>query len=270
MSSLFSFGLRVLATGAALTAGAAQAAPGACCGGVELRQYTMVAPDGRDTLIALFEREFIESQEVLGTTVIGTFRDLDRPNYFVWLRGFADMERRREALTGFYSGALWQQHRNAANATIVDSDDVLLLRPAAAGSGFDLTGLARAPVGATAAPHGLVVATIYALTQEQAADFPAFWRRQVAPALAAGGIAPLASFETESAPNTYPRLPIREHEHVFVWFARYADAAAYDRAWKALQATPAWHAVATQLERHVAGAPQVLRLAPTPRSLLGQ
>jgi len=45
---------------------------------LELRQYTL--HDGkRDTLIDLFEREFIEPQEVLGMKVIGTFRDLDRP-----------------------------------------------------------------------------------------------------------------------------------------------------------------------------------------------
>ena len=37
-------------------------------------------------------------------TVIGQFRDLDNPDSFVWLRGFADMESRRKALGAFYSG----------------------------------------------------------------------------------------------------------------------------------------------------------------------
>ena len=36
--------------------------------------------------------------------IIGQFRDLDNPDSFVWLRGFADMEARKRALTGFYAG----------------------------------------------------------------------------------------------------------------------------------------------------------------------
>ncbi|HEU5251458.1 MAG TPA: NIPSNAP family protein, partial [Thermoanaerobaculia bacterium] len=51
---------------------------------VELRQYTL-HPGTREVLIDLFEREFVESQEELGMSVIGQFRDLDDTNRFVWL-----------------------------------------------------------------------------------------------------------------------------------------------------------------------------------------
>ena len=61
-----------------------------CCPVVELRQYTL-HPGKRDVLIDLFDREFIEPQEALGIKVIGQFRDIDRPDQFVWLRGFRDM-----------------------------------------------------------------------------------------------------------------------------------------------------------------------------------
>jgi hypothetical protein len=74
-----------------------------CCPIVELRQYTL-HPGKRDVLIELFDREFIESQEALGTRVIGQFRDLDDPNRFVWLRGFRDMPSRAQALQEFYGG----------------------------------------------------------------------------------------------------------------------------------------------------------------------
>src|SRR5262245_23922182 len=94
----------------------------------ELRQYTL-HPDQRDVLIELFEREFVESQEALGMRLVGTFRDLDDPDRFVWIRGFPDMETRRQALTDFYYGPVWKAHAAAANATMIDSDDVLLLRP---------------------------------------------------------------------------------------------------------------------------------------------
>ncbi len=97
---------------------------------VELRNYVL-QPRQRDVLIELFEREFIESQEALGANVLATFRNIDNPDRFVWLRGFADLGARYRALDGFYTGEVWKTHRLEANATMVDSDDVLLLRPIA-------------------------------------------------------------------------------------------------------------------------------------------
>jgi NIPSNAP len=94
---------------------------------VELRQYTL-HPGKRDVLIELFDRELVESQEALGMTVLGQFRDVDDPDRFVWLRGFRDMTNRAEGLSAFYGGPVWQRHREAANATMIDSDNVLLLR----------------------------------------------------------------------------------------------------------------------------------------------
>ena len=96
---------------------------------VELRQYTL-HPQQREVLIDLFDREFVETQEAQGMRVLGQFRDLDRPDQFVWLRGFADMPARHRALEGFYGGPVWAAHRHAANATMIDSDNVHLLRPA--------------------------------------------------------------------------------------------------------------------------------------------
>ena len=49
---------------------------------IELRQYTL-RPGQRDSLIALFDREFIETQEAVGMQVLGQFRDLDDADRFV-------------------------------------------------------------------------------------------------------------------------------------------------------------------------------------------
>ena len=70
--------------------------------------------------------------------IIGQFRDLDDPDAFVWLRGFPDMHARHRALTAFYDGPVWGEHRNAANVTMIDSDDVLLLHPVSDVDGFAL------------------------------------------------------------------------------------------------------------------------------------
>src|SRR6266545_1370511 len=106
-----------------------------CCPVVELRQYTL-RPGQRDVLIELFDRELVETQEAVGMQVIGQFRDLDRPDRFVWLRGFPDMQHRLAALEAFYGGPVWKEHRSTANATMIDVDDVLLLRPVSGTTGF--------------------------------------------------------------------------------------------------------------------------------------
>src|SRR5438105_14047627 len=102
---------------------------------VELRQYTL-KPGQRDVLVDIFERHFIEAQEEAGAHVIGHFRDLDHPDRFVWLRGFQDMPARKTALEAFYSSAAWNEQRDAVNETLIDYENVLLLRPATPESGF--------------------------------------------------------------------------------------------------------------------------------------
>ncbi|WP_208646173.1 putative quinol monooxygenase, partial [Amycolatopsis thermalba] len=95
----------------------------------ELRQYTL-HPGRREELVALFDRHFVESQAEAGMRVYGQFRDLDDPDRFVWIRGFPDAARRAEALAAFYERhPAWRTHRHTANATMVDSGDVLLLEP---------------------------------------------------------------------------------------------------------------------------------------------
>jgi hypothetical protein len=78
-----------------------------CCPILELRQYTL-HPGKRDDLIELFDREFVETQEAVGMTIVGQFRDLADSTRFVWVRGFRGMPSRAEALTAFYGGPVWK------------------------------------------------------------------------------------------------------------------------------------------------------------------
>lgn len=230
-----------------------------CCPIVELRQYTLHA-GGREVLIDVFEREFVETQEAVGIRVIGTFRDLDDPNRFVWLRGFPDMAARAKSLEAFYSGPAWQAHRNTANATMIDSDNVLLLRPTTPESGF-----------ATAAGQGdgLVVAEIHDLHPEKAAAFQAFAAERIVPRMKAAGARVLGTFATEASPNSFPKLPIREGETVHVTFLGFSGDPAH-RAWRAaLAAGPDWRDGAPEaLLREFSRKPEVIRLSPTKRSRL--
>ncbi|HEY8298712.1 MAG TPA: NIPSNAP family protein [Candidatus Baltobacteraceae bacterium] len=232
----------------------------------ELRRYTL-HPGKRDALIDLFEREFVESQEEAGIRLVGQFRDRDRPDMFVWLRGFPDMEARRLALGAFYKGPVWKAHRDAANATMIDSDNVLLLRPSTA-SEFAVPQSPRAPAGATERPRSLVTATIYDLREPAGPAFVRFFEERVAPPMTRFGARPIAYFETETAENSYPDLPVRSGENTFVWFAIFEDAAQHDRHVDSLARSAEWNDVLPELNAWLNAPASVLRLEPTERSQL--
>lgn len=225
------------------------------CPVVELRQYTL-RPGQRDVLIELFDRALTDSQEADGMAIIGQFRDIDRDDRFVWLRGFPDMERRRKSLEAFYGGPVWRTHSKAANATMIDVDDVLLLRPAAATSGF--AALPPRPRPGERVPAGMIVATICSLDAQAPIDELA---RCLLPELAASTPSALATFVEEPSENTFPTLPVRTGEHVVVWIQR-TDRTDVDATIEA----------STELARAsvpgLVGAPMHLRLEPTPRSRL--
>jgi hypothetical protein len=177
------------------------------------------------------------------------------------------MSTRERALTAFYSGPTWKQHGRQAAATMIDADDVLLLKPVHQTSGFPSASATRPPTGA-GAPSSLVSATVYHLTPAAAAEFPQFFRDALRPALHDAGIEPTAWFATESSPNTYPRLPVREGEQVFVWLAGFDSVDAHARALERLAQSPSWTSLQRQLEQQLKSPTQRLRLQPTPRSLL--
>ena len=197
---------------------------------IELRQYTL-HPGRRDALIELFEREFIETQNAVGLHVLGIFRDAQRDDRFVWLRGFTDMVARQRGLQAFYGGPVWQAHRTAANATMVDSSDVLLLRPLTPwptrGDGVSQPwqALICTPVGG---PDETLRAALRS-------DSSAAW------------------LESETAVNTFPALPVREGTQVIVGLARAG-------ATEPLLPEP--------LVQRLAEPAQRLQLLPTPRSPL--
>ncbi|MGQ4364239.1 NIPSNAP family protein [Streptomyces sp. SAS_272] len=133
------------------------------------------------------------AQQAAGITVDGRFRDLDDPDRFVCLRALSDMAHRRRALEAFCTGPAWREHRDAANATMTDSDDVLLLP----GPGFT-------PEPGTSE----VLAT--ACRPADAADFDAYAARHLSPGH--------ALHRTEHAENDLPRLPVPTREDARIWF----------------------------------------------------
>jgi hypothetical protein len=234
---------------------------------VELRQYTL-HPGRREALIELFEREFVQPQEACGMDLIGQFRDLDAPDRFVWLRGFSDMRTRAQALTAFYGGPVWKAHRAAANATMIDSDDVLLLRPSRPVGGFALAPRVALDEDENEDP-GVVLAHLHPLHADDPTEFLASFEHDLLPLLWNAGLGVCASLVTETATNTFPALPVREGESMFVWFSRHASLARATEAQARLDEALDWAPqVADALAARQRGATQVLRLQATAQSRL--
>lgn len=225
---------------------------------VELRQYTL-HPGHRDTLIALFDREFIETQEAVGMSVLGQFRDLDDADRFVWLRGFTGMAARAEALAAFYGGPVWQAHRDAANATMLDSDDVRLLRPASGNTPMPIDAWRRGTASA-----GAALALVCRLATTPDARFVAAFLHAWVPLLARHRGTLAGCWVSENSVNTFPRLPVREGEPVLVALARFDALEGCDRLAADLKASH--DGLGTAVGTALVAPPQVLRLAPTPRS----
>jgi hypothetical protein len=230
-----------------------------CCAVLELRQYTL-KPGQRDVLIALFDRHFIESQEAVGMTIVGQFRDRRRSDRFVWIRGFSDMRSRHAALEKFYGGPVWTEHKAAANQTMLDVDDVRLLKPARPSTAFRVDVRSRPAIGDERKTAMLLVG-IHRLRQPADASVVSTFEEQVVPELRRDGVLVEAVFVTESAPNTFTRLPVREGEHLLVWFAtlQRGDGPGTQRL---QEASAAFGSLADEPL-------QVLELEATPRSLLG-
>lgn len=229
---------------------------------IELRRY-LVKADQRDDFVALFDREFTEQQEACGMVPVGHFRDRDDPRGFVWFRGFEHADQRSRALTAFYlESRAWKEHRSAANAALLDNDDVLLLRDARPASGFDLARLVR-PTGTQT--HRRSTVAVAVLMLQRAADEPFITAFEIGVLPRVAELADRTSyFVTDARPNDFPALPVREGEFAFVvtGVCDGDDALqAWSDAFTPAALPPAMQALLLRRE--------ILRLEPAPRSIYG-
>ena len=139
---------------------------------------------------------------------------------------------------------------------MLDSDNVLLLRRLDQLRVFRWMACAYSAPGSNPRSAQLVIATLYFFDRPPAMDFIDFFEREVAPLLTAAGAAILARFVTETSVNTFPALPVREGEHVFVFVSAFEDARAYERHLAELAGSPQWRDGAAKPLRAASSAPR--------------
>jgi hypothetical protein len=239
---------------------------------IELRDY-LIRDGMTGDFARYFEEHFLFSQRETGMHVLGQFEVVGAPNRFVWIRGFEDMATRRRGLDGFYGGPFWQARRAEANAMIVDSDAVHLLRPF--GPRASLTGAlaledrASEPPGVVPAHTGLIAVDFHRAEPGALDRLVALFEQRLRPALVAQGHQLLGHFVAERAPNDYPRLPVVQDPTLLLILSAYRDA----EHWAAMRAGwpdgDPWRAVLDGRSRApLAGPVATTCLRPTARSLI--
>jgi hypothetical protein len=148
---------------------------------------------------------------------------------------------------------------------MIDSDDVLLLRPAWPGAGLAMGGRRRAAGAVRMTLPGRVDLSVFPLRDAASPELLQFCRDVMAPCVQRAGGRVLGWYVTEPAPNNFPRLPVREGVQVLAGVAMFEDDAALDAFWR----DDAWsRTVLPALSPWLRGPVERHRLVPTARSAI--
>ena len=164
---------------------------------------------------------FPEAFQQMGAIAFGQFFERKNPVRFTWIRGFKNTDARAIINAGFYYGPLWKEHGSTMNSLMVDSDDVLLLRPLSPEHGIPVLPSVD-PVKEGNGAQGVVVAQIFgvkpnnvdAFAQQAEATFASY---------RAAGAREAGVLVTLDAPNNFPQLPVRTDGPYLVWLGIVKD-----------------------------------------------
>jgi hypothetical protein len=229
---------------------------------IEFRRYT-VKEGERERFAEYFESYFPEAFQQMGAMAFGQFFERKNPVGFTWMRGFKNTDARAVINAGFYYGPLWREHAFTMNSLMVDSNNVLLLRPLNPERGVTVLPSVD-PVTERKGAQGVVVAQIFAVKANSVDAFA-----QEAEAAFAGyraaGAREAGVLVTLDVPNNFPQLPVRTDGPYLVWLGIVKDNQALETQFTPLAEQSSKSLSATGMLR---GAPELVILDPTRRSRL--
>jgi hypothetical protein len=227
---------------------------------IELRRY-IIKPGERENFAHYFESYFPEAFEQLGAIAVGQFFERKNEANFLWLRGFHDMDDRAKINSLFYYGPLWKEHKATLNSLMIDSDNVLLLKPVDPARPMRILP-AVDPVREKEGAHGVGIVQIFPVKADDVEAFvaearPAFQGYREA------GAQEIGVLETLDANNNFPQLPIRTDGSYVVWIGIVRDDEELKNRFAALA-----DQMARKLKQsgHLRGETETVVLDPTKRS----
>jgi hypothetical protein len=229
---------------------------------VEFRRYTLKEGE-REHFAQYFDTYFSDAIQQLGAIVAGDFFERKNPSGFTWIRGFHTLEDRAVANAQFYAGSVWKEHKKTMNDLIVDSDNVMLLRPLSPERGIPILP-AVDPIVEVNGAQGIVVAQIFAVKAGSVEAFAKAAESTFATYRAAGA-REAGVLVTLDVPNNYPQLPIRTDGPFLVWLGVLKDSQILENEFNPLAERFLQSLSATGLIR---GTPESVVLDPTRRSRL--
>lgn len=231
-------------------------------GVVEFRRYAI--KDGeREHFAHYFESYFPEAFQQLGAIAFGQFLERGNAHWFTWLRGFRDLDARATVNSAFYYGPLWKEHRSRMNDLLIDSDNVLLLRPLDPARGIPVLPAVDV-VSEEGAARGVVVAQIFAVAAGRVDDFARLAEGNFA-SYRAAGVREAGVLVTLDVPNNFPQLPFRTDGPYLIWLGIIENDAELQARFQPLAEHSAQSLSATGL---LGVAPELVILDPARRSRL--
>ena len=240
---------------------------------IEIRHYKQQEGQ-RQNFIDYFEEHFIDTQEEQGMAILGQLRVIDKPNEFVWVRAFENMQSRLRGLKGFYMGPVWQKYSPPLAQMFAGINNAYLLKPL--GNIDELTKGHRAQdiastlaSGTISAVTGLVAIDFYYTKPGELSNFTKFFEERLKPAFTKQGHEILGHFVSELATNPVPQLPVVQDENLLVVVSVYPSQEKYQLKKDEFYASEPWvsqlhDAAQAMLGREV----ETLLLQPTLRSPL--
>ncbi len=192
---------------------------------IELRNY-VIKPGRRDEFIALFEENFIQSQNILGGYTLGQYRIKGADDHFFWIRGFKDMSIRNKFLNDFYRGSpAWKQNKALANSMLVNNDNVYLLKPLhlknSAGDAEDSFNSSW-----FGQEKGIAVVDFYT-SNTKLEKLIEFVRTKYVSLLSAAKIEATSFWTSEMTPNEFTALPVFQDKNLLVQITFYKNESDY-------------------------------------------
>jgi hypothetical protein len=229
---------------------------------IEFRRYTIKQGE-REHFAQYFESYFPEAFQQMGAIAFGQFSERKNPVGFTWMRGFKNTDARAIINAGFYYGPLWREHAPTMNSLMVDSDNVLLLRPLTPAHGV-LVLPAVDPIKEVNGAQGIVIAQIFAI-KPNSVDAFARQAEETFASYRSAGAREAGVLVTLDVTNNFPQLPVRTDGPYLVWLGIVKDNKTLEMRFTSLAKRSTQSLSSTGLLRST---PELVILDPTRRSRL--